>query len=667
MGRKTVWWILPLLMVLQVCQPVNFKDDLIISLDTNIIKTFLSLRFYDATTGQLIGNNGVDGVEVHFSGRDAGAVVTQVGERVDQAVSLSGIISLGLDPYDPYRIEPGHPVLITMTVQASDYEKVTLDLVVSKTGVNTFLIPLWQHNLTDDQRQMVKIKTGNVQQGQLTSGFRVIMPDNSLELLFPDSMLLEGPGNTPADGALSVRAVHYDRLEDTGLADAGVMQFEDRGSIVSGIFDAVNIMDLDIESQTSGAITQIPGPPLTWRFPVGANYQPGDSIPVWYFESVATVWKPAGFARVFEEQGRCLAEVPLSHLSLYAAGTRTETVTVSGQLTFTFQKPFPESAFDGHLILSESGSEIVLQRFAVRLFSGLNLPLSVQIPVGVQAELRVVADHPDFQLASDPLFLTIFPFQESFHQDFVLRPLKCRFSGTIHTSIREEFNVFPLPAKLSVIDDYNGSVYRTLDLSITSMDYSTSISLMLPEERPLQMILKPVSLTKDFDVRPEVIRLNNSCILYGQWDFQLIPNIPCLGSGSIRINLDGSAPPDPVPVKISFLRARDQRLVFDTLLQVTGSGVNWTYQIPVPLSTPMVLRLNQGVSDKPFTVSPDMVNWDHPCTQSLDATFGVLPGYAQLQGTLVFTFDPELTHDQVPLYVDIYKKSTDEEIWSEQF
>ena len=69
----------------------------------NIFKTFLSFRFVDSVTGLPIGQTGSEKVQVHITGSSSPAIVDQLGNHKDIYETVFGLLSLALNPKDPWK------------------------------------------------------------------------------------------------------------------------------------------------------------------------------------------------------------------------------------------------------------------------------------------------------------------------------------------------------------------------------------------------------------------------------------------------------------------------------------------------------------------------------------------------------------------------------------
>jgi len=662
---KVLWSFCLLVFLLTTCRPTDPFEDVKISIDLNIFKTFVSFRFADAETGELIGKADGTIVKLSFGGRDAVAVVSQTGERIDQHTSVLGMISVALDPYGPYQMIPGHSIIFSFVASASGYMPTKAAINLSKEGTHVFIVSMRKTGYPENKPQQYLVKPGEVIDGTLPVGFRMITPGN-LELDFPDSVQFAGTSGDRASGRLSITAIRYNRLSETSAGGTRVMRFSNQGVINPGILEPESILDLSLQGASTGLITQLPGKPISWRFTVNSDYQAGDSLPAWSFDPVQKIWGSAGYAKIMTEDTSRFATLPLNHFSLYASGNVIPTRLVSGEISFSIDKPFPTSSFPGIITIADANSGERIQTFPVTLFSGLSVPLTLDLPIGSSVILTVQAIDSDYEFATQPVSLSIPPDQLTFSGSFKLIPLKCRLSGIVTASFPADFTGYPVPAILMVTDGASGNVLLSISVPIKSPVFSTSFSTMVRDNRPVDIRLVPATLSGDFRSIPILIREESPCVENGSWNFALDPNT-CLIQSTISIAIKGTVPREPVPAEILLLRASDRQLIKIMAVSLNPTITTINLESAVPKNTTLLVVLIPTYSNRLFTSDPAEFLWDNPCSNSLNPVFTVTPEYAQLSGKIVFSFDPGLLLDEIPVRILTYTLQNDRLLSSQDY
>lgn len=648
------------------CKPIDIEKDIKISIDLNIFKTFVSFRFADAETGELIGKTNGTVVNLSFGGRDALAVVTQTGERLDQHASVLGMTSVALDPYGPYQLVPGTSVVFSFTATAPGYNPTQAALTITRTGTHVCLISMQKTGTSKTKPQQFMVFPGEVVNGYLPVGFSMMTPGNLFGLEFPDSVLFTGAGGESASGPLSVRAIRYSRFAETAAGGNRVMRFSNQGIITPGILEPSTIIDFTLQCTTPGLITRLPGKPAIWKFPVNSDYKPGDSLPIWRFDPSQNIWESAGYANIITEDTSRLASCQLSHFSLYAAGELIPTRPVSGEISFSFTKPFLTPDFMGNIIISDALTSDKIQTIPVSLYSGLSMSLSLDLPVNTSVILKVERIDPDYAFSTNPVSLTILPDQTTFSGSFILTPLKCRLSGTVHMSFPEAFTDYPVPAILQVLDASAGNKLLSKSISITSSGFSTDFSVMVRDNRAISIKVVPSSLSGDFQPTPALITEEMPCIENGSWNFSLDPNT-CLVQTTAAVTLSGPVPREPVPAEVLVLRASDRRLIKKISVNLAQTTNTVDISATVPKNTLILLVIQPAFSNRPFTSDPAEIQWDNPCVNTLNPAFVVTPQYAQLSGKILFTFDSGLLLNEVPVRILTYTRRNDALISSQDY
>lgn len=646
------------------CQPVDPLKDITIGIDLNIFKTYVSFRFTDAQTGNLIGKNDGLTVTLSVSGTDARAVVTQTGERLNPFVSVSGMISVALDPYDPYKIGPDNPVTFSFEASVPGYLPTRSSLSLTETGTHVCLVAMQRTGQPETGKQSYKVLPGSLEDGILSDGFRLATPNNSFELEFPDSLELLNEEGNPVSGELTVEAAGYSGLQYAGIDATRVMQFSGDQGVQTGLFEPVSILSVDIQTDNGTRLTQLPGRKVTWRFPAPAGSPLADSIPVWRFNPDVRIWEPAGYAIFTESDTSKYYSIGLNHFSLFGAGEVTSTRSLSGQLTFIYEKPFATASFPAAVVVTGPDNPFALQVSEITIRDGLPVPLTLEIPVSTPVTVTVLA-FGDYEFSSNPASLIVQPQDESFSETFTIRPLKCRLSGTATGSFGSGDVSYPVPAFLKIIHATTGAVYQSVSVSVTSSGFDIPVSLMVYENQPVVLRLMPADLIHDFIPDPSEIRIEDPCLENGAWNFSLTPNT-CQVISTIPIGLVRASMPEPVPAILRIKRASDGRLILEKPVTLSPGNNPVKLNLTVPKNTPLALTVGQAHSDRPITATPAEIVWEDPCGQPVMDGFQVTPQYTYLQGTLDFTFDPGLTHTEVPVNLIVYKTAGEQVIFSEK-
>jgi hypothetical protein len=654
-----------LLLLLASCRPIEMEDDIKIELDLNVFKTFVSYRFADAETGDLIGKTDGNTVKLSFGGRDAAAVVTQTGERHDEHSSVLGMISVALDPYGRYKMEPGNSVIFNFTAAAPGYSPTRAAIAISKTGTQVCIAGMRKAGTPASKPHQYKVKPGEISSGILPSGFRLMTPGNLFELDFPDSVQFASSSGEMASGPLTLQATRYNKLSDSPAGTNTVMNFLSAGVTLPAILHALSTLDLTLQA-TTGAISELPGKPIQWRFPVDPEHHSGDSIPAWRYDPSEKIWQPAGYANIILEDTIRFATLPLTRCGLFAAGPITPTRRVTGEVSFTFTKPFNSSSFPGIIILSDGLSGEKLQSIPVDLAHGLNKQLTLDLPSETPTRLTVHPVNSDDEFSAYPTSITINTDQSTFSGSFSLNPLKCRLSGTVHASFPPEYTAYPVPAILQVIDASNSNVLLSISVSITSGSFATDFSLMVKENRPVNIRLVPATLTSDFLSTPAQIREESPCVELGDWHFALDANT-CLVAATATLNLLGTPPREAVPVEVHLLRASDRRLIKKMAVSLSQTSTSIEIKATAPKNTPVVILVKPAEQARPFTCEPSEYSWLQPCSSNPSPSFGIKLQYAQLHGKILFTFDPGLEMEEVPLRIITYTKAFDVQLSSRDY
>ena len=176
----------------------------------------------------------------------------------------------------------------------------------------------------------------------VASGGTVADPNSTARVVIPADGLVPQGGKAAA-GDVTVKLARIDPGKDPNL-----MPGDFRGVSVGGgdatPIESFGAVLLDIRDSAGTRYDFAPGKPATIRIPVGSlSVNPPDTIPLWYFDETAGVWKEQGTASRQGTGASAFYEGPVTRSRYWNADQRMDTVFVSGCVRDTSNQPVADA------------------------------------------------------------------------------------------------------------------------------------------------------------------------------------------------------------------------------------------------------------------------------------------------------------------------------------
>lgn len=285
------------------CNKVKDPTDgvkLIVNYD--LIQTTFSLRFVDASTGELIGQDNNKQVEVNMEGQHAASIIDISGLQKDLYKSTHGFVELAIDP--GVVPSPESPVKFTVIAKTEGYLNTSLPVELLKSDDNIFEIRMV--NLDNPPEGVTKLVSNEGEtdpEGRVKDDLNLITPGGEVELKMKSGTILKNSNGEPLTGQLNISLFHFSNLEDESLmAFPGGLNANVEmpgGEYEQVFFFSAGFIALEIADENGKIAETMLTYPLevTMEIPE-ETYNPdkqtgvaaGDTLPVWSYEVETGEW-----------------------------------------------------------------------------------------------------------------------------------------------------------------------------------------------------------------------------------------------------------------------------------------------------------------------------------------------------------------------------------------
>lgn len=306
------------------CQKINPFDDLELTVNTDIYKAPLLIKFVNANAAS---STIPQGLKVTISGAGKDYVLSDAGKK--EYIPTDNVLSLVLNK----NVSPSvsSPIEFTVSISGNGYVSTSKTFVITDTELASF----YEIPVTKVSEPPTGVAS-TVESVNLTQGEKVVVPATVEKpevaeiTLQPGTQVRDASGATINANNVSVQVVQYTTETTASLqsfpggfgADNVIMN---NGSTTDGDFITGGFVAIDMEAdgkavksfskpiQVSVGINADLTSPET-----GEKIKEGDTIPTWSYDSNTGQWKEEGIATVIRgRDGKLTATFEASHLSYW--------------------------------------------------------------------------------------------------------------------------------------------------------------------------------------------------------------------------------------------------------------------------------------------------------------------------------------------------------------
>ncbi len=281
----------------------NLTDGTKLIINFNLIKTSFTFKFYDATTGSLIGS-GEDNrsVSVTIFGQNADDVLDITGTLSSTYHSAEGFLALAINPDVTPTIS--NPAKFTVVPHLNGYFNNSKAVTVYKEGNYIYDIYLVDINNPPNGVSRVSNNTGHANnEGVVEEDIIVTTPNGKATVTIYAGTILKDVNNDTCTGTLTVNLTHFSNLEyESLLAFPGGLETnvimpdgsEENGLFFSAGFISLEVFDEDWSVADSAFINPVSMrmfvPEETYNSNTLSGVADGDILPLWSYEESTGKW-----------------------------------------------------------------------------------------------------------------------------------------------------------------------------------------------------------------------------------------------------------------------------------------------------------------------------------------------------------------------------------------
>ena len=321
-------------------------------LNYDIFETFISLRFIDAPTGELIGSIDDEKVKIRITGAGAGGVVDQLGNHDTIFKSVFGIINLALNPNQPWMPGPQNIVNINIETENERYTNSAVSIAVDTVGNYRFDVFLEPNNVnTIGKKEYTRYLSYNESNGLVTE-FPFSSSGGEMQFLIPKgTRFLNAVNEAVSAEEIKVHIVYFLDNSKAPLPKGLINNIKNKeGQVTENAVDFYQFAELSFFDEKGEKITPIETDiNILVRFKPGyynplekRKIQENDEITTLKYKEENNIWEENGITTILNDSLGFYAKLSYPKTSYFALANFVQTCTLNAKFLFDFINVFDE-------------------------------------------------------------------------------------------------------------------------------------------------------------------------------------------------------------------------------------------------------------------------------------------------------------------------------------
>ena len=552
----------------------------------NIFNTFLSFTFVDAATGTPIGATNNETVDVQISGASSQAVVDQLGNRKTSYSSVFGLLSLALNPKDPWKPSSQNKLDIQINATCANYKPASLNIQINNAGNFQYIVMMEKTSV--DQLGVKKYayqlnlnplgellndttisSTGHEAILKLKKGTKFLSSTRAVELTPYVNLTLTvytKLNAAPVPGAL---------LENVLLKNSSVQQ---------EALDLYRVADVEISNGSLESLTSLGINQMVLRYKIDSlayhpisktSVIPGNDAKVYSWLQKTSQWQLDDSLKIQSDSLGYFVESPLTNTGIHAAGMHTGLCAMSGQIAYSLKGSFPTYPVSTLVyVYRKIDTQYIGNARLDAPQSGAPVVLNLNVPSNTPVRSYIYAYSGSNAFSPSPSYFDYEAGCGNFGQvssTLVYTPPVINptvpVSGTVTVNVGDGFSTDPFAVTANIYLASNNQLLWSNQYSIGKNSNQFNISANLDPNANVYLQILAANNQNSFTCVPANYSFNTSSATGLTWQYDVNPIY-------LTVNLNFSftrstdLPNSTYTVKAELINMADQSDIQDILFQV---------------------------------------------------------------------------------------------------
>ncbi len=597
---------LVLVSLLLVCSCVNFSDvkspldGIKLMINYNIFNTFLSLTFVDAATGTPIGATNNETVNVKISGAASSAVVDQLGNCKTDYSSVFGLLSLALNPKDPWKPTLQNKLGIQIDATCANYKPANLNLQIDSTGKYQYIVMMEKTNVDalGVKKYACQLNLNDI--GELENDFTISSTGNEAILkLKKGTQFLSSTRAVELSSYVNLSLTVYTKLNAAPVPGALLENILLKNSSVrQKALDLYRVIDVQVTNSSLQSLTSLGINQMVLRYKIDSlaydpitktSVLPGNNAKIYSWLKDNKQWQLDDSLKIEADSLGYYVESPITNTGIHAAGMHTDLCAMNGQIAYSLQGSFPaypvstlvyvyrkiDSQYVGNVRLDapQNGSSVIMN---------LNVPANTPVrsyiyPYSGSNAFSATPNYFDYEAGCgtfEPVASTLL-----YVPPVIIPTVAVTGTGTVNFGDGFSTDPFVITAKIYLAS--NNQLLWSNNYSIGKSNNQFNISANLAPDTNVYLQIMSADNQNSFTCTPPNYSFNTSSANGLIWQYAVTP---IYSTVNLNFSFTRSAdlPNSTYTVKAELINMADQSDLQDILFQVVPGQS--TYSVKLFLS-----------------------------------------------------------------------------------
>jgi len=327
-------------------------DGIKILINYNIFKTFLSFRFVDSATGSLIGGTGSEKVTAQISGVSSPAIVDQLGNHKESYESVFGLLSLALNPKDPWKPSQQNTLSFQIGAASANYKPVSLNLQISESGKYEYRVMMEKTNVDASGIKTYFLPLNLNENGEVKDDFSYRSSGGeALIKLKKGTQFLKADGTVEKSTVVNLIFTAYTRRDVAPIPGSLLADviLKDK-SVKTSAIDIYRVTDVQVINNSLESLTSFINNPVILRYKIDNNAYhpktkttilPDNDVQTYTYLPKSTAWQLDEALKVQSDSLGYYSESQINNVGLHATGMHINICSMDGQISFLLPGVFP--------------------------------------------------------------------------------------------------------------------------------------------------------------------------------------------------------------------------------------------------------------------------------------------------------------------------------------
>ena len=571
---------------------INFSDikspldGIKLMINYNIFNTFLSFTFVDAATGTPIGTTGNQTVDVQISGVASSAVVDQLGNRKTAYSSVFGLLSLALNPKDPWKPTLQNKLGIRIDATCANYKPASLNLQIDSTGNYQYIVMMEKTNVDQLGVKKYAVQLNLTPMGELENNVTISSTgDEAILKLKKGTQFLSSTRAVEQTPYVNLTLTVYTKLNVAPVPGALLENvLQKNNSVRQEALDLYRVVNVEITNSSHQSLTSLGINQMVLRYKIDSlayhpktktSVLPGNDAKTYSWLQNNSQWQLDDSLKIEADSLGYYVESPITYTGIHAAGMNAGLCEMNGQIAYSLQGSFPtypvstlvyvyrkiDSRYVGNIRLDapQSGSPVKMilnvpentpVRSYIYAYSGSNAFSATPNYFDYEAGCGTFEQVASTLLYVPPVIIPTVPV-----------------SGTVTVKVGDGFSTDPFVVTANIFLASNNQLLWSNQYSVGKSNNQFNISTDLAQNANVVLQIVAAGNQNSFTCTPANYSFNTGSASGLTWQYSVTPIY-----STVNLNFNFTRSADHAnsnyTVKAELIDMADQSVVQDILFQV---------------------------------------------------------------------------------------------------